>query len=68
MTIEIRNESHANLIARIIRVKATGNYFIYVEDLPDKLTFKEAEDLKKQGYEFVSSRWYSPIEITEAEF
>lgn len=68
--IEIRNQAHCNLMVRFVRVKATGNIFVYIEDVPTNITFKEQQELHdKQGYEIVESNWFSPLEkIAESEF
>jgi DNA polymerase II large subunit len=67
--IEIRNESHCNLMVRIVKVKATGNIFVYIEDVPQNITYKEQQELHdKEGYELIESHWYCPLEkIYEAE-
>jgi hypothetical protein len=68
--IEIRNSSHSNLLVRFVKVKATGNIFVYIEDAPNNITYKEQKQLHDiEGYELVESKWFSPLDkIMESEF
>lgn len=62
--IEFRNESHANLICRIVKVKITGNFFVYIEDAPD-VSFSEQQKMEKEGWIFVKPNYFEVLDHVE---
>lgn len=65
--IEVRNDSHARLIFRIVKTES-GNTHIYIEDAPQKLTFKEQEELRKEGWEIADSQEGTLIQVKMSRY
>lgn len=65
--VEIRNDSHARLIFRIVKTES-GNTHIYIEDAPQNLTFKEQEELTKDGWEIADSSEGTLIQVQMSQY
>ena len=66
--LEVRNESKQNLKVRLILVRATGRFFLYIHD-EDKVSFKEQEIERNEGFRVVQGAHnFESVPIQEAEY
>lgn len=59
--IEFRNETPNDVVCRIVKVKATGNYFIYISS-EEELADIDYEQIGEEGWVKVNSHSYNLAE------
>ena len=68
-TIEVRNDSNKDLIVRVVKVESTGNVFIYIENKPFGIKFKEQEKLSQEGWQpVIAGDCSTPLTVKESKW
>ena len=68
--LEVRNETGSDLKIRLVLVRATGRFFLYIDTSCQcsPYSFKDQEIEHLEGHEIVKSQYFEKVPITEAEF
>lgn len=69
--LEIRNETSLAIKVKLVLVRATGRFFLYLEDIPcgcNPIDFKTQDIEYAEGSRIVNSQYFEKVPISEAEF
>ena len=69
--LEVRNETSLAIKVKLVLVRATGRFFLYLEDIPCQChptDFKTQEIETLEGSRIVKSSYFEKVPISEAEF